>query len=213
MSEDTTPVAGAESGTPTEPAAHDTPPDQVTSEANPPGNAEHDPAKTNPNPAPVVPEHYEFTPPDGYGLDDKQMAGFFDAAKEAGLTQDQLQRVGSEGVKLLQNELDRLSNQQMEQARTWQSEVLNDKELSDGTDLRPEIKESTARVIDTYGGDTLRKALIETGAGNNPAIIRAFVQIGKAMGASSGFQTGKSSPTPKRPGTFSELANTLYGDQ
>lgn len=157
------------------------------------------------------PEKYSFTPPEGYSLDEKQMEGFYKAARDAGLTQEQFQHFGEAGTKLLQAEIDRISDAQSKQTQLWLNEVLNDKTISNGEDLTPEAREAASRVIDAYGGDALRKALSETGAGNNPAIIRAFIQIGKAMGQTPGLQTNSPSPNQKRPSTFSELARTLYG--
>lgn len=65
----------------------------------------------------------------------------------------------------------------------WRAEALADKEV--GGDGRPETLkanlEKARRAIEKFGGPELMKELAETGLGNHPVWVRAFVRIGAAM--------------------------------
>ena len=60
----------------------------------------------------------------------------------------------------------------------WRNEVVNDKEI--GGQALAENLGYAAKVLDTFAPD-LRGVLDETGLGNHPAFVKAFVKIGKAI--------------------------------
>jgi hypothetical protein len=118
---------------------------------------------------------YSFTLPEGYTADE-ELAGELKAlAKENKLSPEAAQKVADLGVKM-----------QMKQAEAWQKtqdawveEVKADKEIG-GEKLDANIALGK-RALETFGGQDLKDLLESTGFGNNPAIIRAFVKIGKAI--------------------------------
>jgi hypothetical protein len=65
-----------------------------------------------------------------------------------------------------------------------------------------------AKAIERFGGDGLREALNVTRAGNHPAVVRAFIQIGKALGDAEGLSTGK--PVVGPPKTPEQAARSFY---
>lgn len=92
----------------------------------------------------------------------------------------------------------------------WLGEIAADKDIGSGdpkSPFKPEVKAALSKIIDQVGGTELRQALDFTGAGNNPAIARAFFKMSKAFtegGPVAGNpQTGK----PQGPG-----AAALYPD-
>ncbi len=160
---------------------------------------------------PAVPEKYEFMPPEGFSVDEKAMGDYEAAAREAGLTQEQFSAITQHGLQFVQQQLEQAGQAQHEQAMKWRQEVLSDRTLSDGNGLNPEAKAAADRVIQSYGGKDLVQALAETGAGNNPTVIRAFVQIGKAMGLAEPPDKGKPAPEKRSGSSFDDIAQRLYG--
>ncbi|MCE2574824.1 hypothetical protein [Komagataeibacter sp. FNDCR2] len=198
--------------------------ESTTTEAQPPaGAAATEGAAPNSEGAPesgeqekppekhAVPEKYEFTPPEGFSVDEKAMGDYEAAAREAGLTQEQFSAITQHGLQFVQQQLEQAGQAQHEQAMKWRQEVLSDRTLSDGTGLNPEAKAAADRVIQSYGGKDLVQALTETGAGNNPTVIRAFVQIGKAMGLAEPPDKGKPAPEKRSGSSFDDIAQRLYG--
>lgn len=159
---------------------------------------------------PAVPEKYEFTPPEGFSVDEKALGDYETAAREAGLTQEQFSAITQHGLQFVQQQLEQAGHAQHEQAMKWRQEVLSDRTLSDGTGLNPDAKAAADRVIQSYGGRDLVQALAETGAGNNPTVIRAFVQIGKAMGLAEPPDKGRPAPEKRGGSTFEDMAQRLY---
>ncbi|PYD61988.1 hypothetical protein [Gluconacetobacter entanii] len=198
--------------------------DSTTSETQPPaGGAASEGAAPNgegaqeggeqekPPEKPVVPEKYEFTPPEGFSVDEKAMGQYEAEAREAGLTQEQFSTITQHGLQFVQQQLEQAGQQQHEQAMKWRQEVLSDRTLSDGNGLNPDAKAAADRVIKAYGGNDLVQALAETGAGNNPTVIRAFVQIGKAMGLAEPPDKGRPAPEKRGGSSFDDIAQRLYG--
>jgi hypothetical protein len=91
----------------------------------------------------------------------------------------------------------------------WQNEVRSDPDIG-GDKLSKEVLPAVSRVIDRFGGDQLREALDFTGAGNHPAMVRAFYQIAKALNESTGAIVG-GVPQPETNKTRPPPAQSLYG--
>lgn len=144
------------------------------------------------------PEKYEaFTLPDGLQADDAQLTEFGDFARDLGLSQEAAQKL-----------LDRYAGVLSEPAKayqqvqeTWIGEIKADKEIG-GANLEKSLG-LAAKALDQFGGKQLREALNVTGAGNHPAIVRAFVAIGKAISEDTFVGGGKTAPEKS-------LAQSLY---
>ena len=61
----------------------------------------------------------------------------------------------------------------------WVDEVKADKEIG-GTNLA-NVQATVARAFDQFGVKGVREALSFTGAGNNPAIVKTFYRMAKAL--------------------------------
>ena len=88
----------------------------------------------------------------------------------------------------------------------WVSEIKADPEIG-GDKLQASIA-SAARAIDRLAVPGLREALDLTGAGNNPAIVKAFARIGQMI-AEDRFQPGNGAP----PAARRSPAEVIYGAQ
>lgn len=125
-----------------------------------------------------APENYEFELPEGYELNQEVTEEFTAYARELNLPQDKAQAAVSMGVKLLENAQAKQAEAYAQQVSAWRNEVTNDKEI--GGPALAENLSYAAKVLDTYAPD-LRAVLDETGLGNHPAFVKAFVKIGKAI--------------------------------
>lgn len=169
-----TPEAGTQPAT--EPAAAAPAPGQD-------GGAPQDQAPAGEQPKPEekpqgAPEAYEFAMPEGFELN-KEVAGEFESyARELNLPQDKAQAVVDMGVKLMQSAQAKQAEAFEQTQQQWRSEVVNDKEI--GGQALAENLGYAAKVLDTFAPD-LRAVLDETGLGNHPAFVKAFVKIGKAI--------------------------------
>ena len=169
-----TPEAGTQPATDTAAAAPATGQD---------GGAPQDQAPAGEQPKPEekpqgAPEAYEFVMPEGFELN-TEVAGEFEAyARELNLPQDKAQAVVDMGVKLMQSAQTKQAEAFAQTQQQWRNEVVNDKEI--GGQALAENLGYAAKVLDTFAPD-LRAVLDETGLGNHPAFVKAFVKIGKAI--------------------------------
>lgn len=149
-----------------------------------------------------APEAYEFAMPEGYELN-KEVSGEFEAyARELNLPQDKAQAVVDMGVKLMQNAQAKQVEAFQQTQKEWREAVVNDKELG-GAALAENLSYA-AKVLDTFAPD-LRTVLDETGLGNHPAFVKAFVKIGKAISEDRLVGGAQQSP-----GAVSDPAATLF---
>lgn len=125
-----------------------------------------------------APENYEFELPEGYELNQEVTEEFTAYARELNLPQDKAQAAVSMGVKLLESAQAKQAEAYAQQVSAWRNEVTNDKDI--GGPALAENLSYAAKVLDTYAPD-LRAVLDETGLGNHPAFVKAFVKIGKAI--------------------------------
>lgn len=158
-------------------------------------------AEANTEPA-AAPEKYDFAMPEGFELN-QEVAGEFEAyARELNLPQDKAQAVVDMGVKLMQSAQSKQAEMYQQTQEQWRNEVVNDKEI--GGQALAENLSYAAKVLDTFAPD-LRGVLDETGLGNHPAFVKAFVKIGKAI--SEDRLVGGAQQTP---GAVSDPAAKLF---
>ena len=135
----------------------------------------------------------EFALPDGIAKDSPLLVTFSAEAAKLGIPQDQAQAlVTAVGEKLATDakaSAEAQAGAQMsawvQTNEAWQAEIKADPEIG-GARFEP-MKVNVARLFDDYVGPlnsperkALNEALLHTGAGNNPAIVRAFAKIAAA---------------------------------
>lgn len=213
-----TPAAAPASPTDAKPAAAVSPEPAKTEPAKAPAALTDAPAEAvkpeaegekKPEAKPSVPEKYEFKFPDGFQADEKRIGELSEFAKTKGWDQDTAQAALDMHLKELKAQTDGIYNQWHDMQRTWQSEVGADKEIGNGQNgLKPEAAKQVARAIDALPpalGQEFRKALNFTGAGNNPAVVKALHFLGQF------FTEGK--PVTGKPagGAPKRAADVFYG--
>jgi hypothetical protein len=170
-----TPEAGTQPATETAPAAPATEQPGGEPQAQAPAGEQPKTEEAKPQGAP---EAYEFTMPEGFELNKEVSTEFEAYARELNLPQDKAQAVVDMGVKLMQSAAAKQAEAFAQTQKEWRDAVVNDKELG-GAALAENLSYA-AKVLDTFAPD-LRAVLDQTGLGNHPAFVKAFVKIGKAI--------------------------------
>jgi len=163
----------------------------------------------------AVPESYaEFKAPEGHQLDPDIMKEAGEMFKGMKLTQGNAQKLVDFYVSKTQEAFQAPFNAYRDMVEGWVKEIKADPEIGGKLD---QVKSTVASAIDSLGDPKLasdfRKAMDLTGAGNNPAFIRAFYKLsqlvteGKAVAG-----TGPSAHGQTEPGkaTRPSQAHSLY---
>lgn len=140
-----------------------------------------------------APEAYEdFTAAEGVEFDAEVLGEFKGLAKELNLPQGDAQKVADIGVKLAQKWADESQARVAEMQEGWKTATEADKEI--GGDALPLNLSTAKRALDTYGSPALADLLNESGLGNHPEVIRAFVKIGKTISEDTVVTGGNAEP-------------------
>ena len=170
-------------------------------------------SKTSETDAPKgAPEQYEFNTKVADApeeLDPDVVTAFGDVAKDLDLPQDAAQKVLDKMAPVIQAKQAKV----LEQVRSdWANDSQSDSEFG-GEALTANL-DIAKTALDTFGTDSLKSLLQETGFGNHPEIIRFMYRAGKAIsedeyvGSSQGAARGSNVPQD-----FNGIANALYSNQ
>jgi hypothetical protein len=154
---------------------------------------------------PAIPVYTDFKLPEGVTLDKPSMDAAQALFKEARLPQDQAQKFIDLAVSREQAAAHKGVQAFVELQNKWVSEIKADPDI--GGDKLAASLATAARAIDRLGVPGLKEALDLTGAGNHPAVVKAFVRLGQ-MVSEDRFQPGNNAPpaAPRSP------AEVIYGD-
>lgn len=157
---------------PTKPAPKDAPVDTKPTDAKP------DATKDAPKDTKVegAPEKYEFKAPQDIKLDDQVVVAFSEVAKDLNLTQDNAQKILDKVAPLIEL---RAKDALTAQRTTWVEQAKADKEI--GGEKLAENLAIAKKAYETFGSKELGTFLEQTGLGDNPHLIRAFLRAGKAI--------------------------------
>jgi len=155
---------------------------------------------------PARPTYEAFKAPEGVKLDEALTAQATELFADMGLSQDQAQKLVNFHAGQMQALAQANAKAYADLQTTWVNEIKADPEIG-GTKLQSSLG-LAANAIDRLGIPGLKEALDLTGAGNNPAVVRAFVAMGRMM-SEDRFAAGNGAPaaSPKNP------AQVIYGDQ
>lgn len=191
MTEAATTTEGAASPAAVQPEA------QAPAPATPSATEQAQQPAQQPKPEGPPAEYADFTFGEGQALDPAIVADIKAAAKDAGMTQAQAQKVAELAVKRVEAERSRQSDA-LTQARTqWADAARADKEYG-GQNLEASLGYAK-KALDAYGSPELKALLNETGLGNHPELIRAFVRAGKAISEDRIITGGRQAPPPADP--------------
>ncbi len=130
-----------------------------------------------------APEKYEFKAAEGVTLDADLVTELSTVAKELNLPQEQAQKFADLGGKLVEKTAKGIQEAQTKswaEARTkWVTEIKTDKEL--GGSNFSQSREMALRAV-RFAGVPELKQVFDSGWGDHPALFKAFVKFGKALG-------------------------------
>jgi hypothetical protein len=130
--------------------------------------------------------------PDGMQVDKDLVDKFTPIAKELGLKSDQAQKIANLYAERIQAQEKSVTDAWANQQKSWAEANRKDPEIG-GPNYDANV--AVAReAISKFGGEALRKEIDELGIGDNPALLKAWVQIGKATGTDKVGRTGQPVP-------------------
>lgn len=127
-----------------------------------------------------APEKYEFKAGEGQELDTAALEQFEPIARELNLTNEQAQKmVDLYGTKIMPMVQKQQAESWQKTTEKWAADVKADKEI--GGDKLTANLSAAQRALDQFGDPELKEYLDSTGLGNYPALVKAFIKVGKAM--------------------------------
>jgi hypothetical protein len=165
--------------------------------------------------ADVVPDKYELTAPEGYEVDKAIVEEVTPLFKELKLTQAQAQSLtdvwNKHSIEAAKSVEEAVTNQR----NSWREEVAKATDIGDGKDgLKPEVRKNIDAAISTLGDAKaiadFKSAMDFTGAGDNPAFIRAMNQFGKLLGEGTPVRGAGPAPVTAPGAGPKNAAQALY---
>jgi hypothetical protein len=134
-----------------------------------------------------APESYaDFTLPENMEVNAAVLDEFKGMAKEVNLPQEQAQKFVEMGAKLTQEAVENFALSQVEayakKVEGWHKTRAEDTELGGTEDKQKEVLSHASKVAKALGGESLLKAMDETGAGNHPEVIRSLYRLRDLIG-------------------------------
>lgn len=121
----------------------------------------------------------DFKMPDGMTIDAEELARAHALFAESGLPQEHAQKFVDHAVSREKAAAERGLKAFIELQNKWVSEIKADPDIG-GAKLNASMA-AAARAIDRLAVSGLREALNLTGAGNHPAVVKAFVRLGQLI--------------------------------
>lgn len=133
-----------------------------------------------------APEKYEaFTLPEGVKIDEKVLEAAQPLFKELGLSQEQAQKLVAFQAEQIKAGGEAGAKAYEDLRADWRTKTSSDKDLGNGTDLKPEVKANIGRALDLVPAEA-KAAFLEacdlTGAGDHPAVIRVLNALASRIG-------------------------------
>ena len=165
------------------------------------------PEDTEQTPEAQPPIEYDLKLPEGTKADEALMGQYKELLQSAKVPPETAQKLMDLHASTLKQAVSQPYDCWRETQKTWQAEIKADKEIG-GPNLQKNLS-SVAKLIDSLGAEQardFRQALNFTGAGNNPAVIKALVKLSQAH-TEPGLVSGGPPPAPAKT-----AAQKLYPD-
>jgi hypothetical protein len=163
-------------------------------------------AQDNPPPQATLAEYEDFALPEGVEVDTQTMSEARGLLAELGLPQEQAQRLVDFYAGKIRQFGESQAGNWVTLNEKWVSDFKADREI--GGDRIQETVAAAARAMDRFGTPGLREALIMTGAGNHPEVIRFVARVGRAT-AEDRFVVAAGASA----GSSRSAADVLYPEQ
>jgi hypothetical protein len=146
-----------------------------------------------------APEAYDdFKLPEGMQFEGEQLEAFTEFGQKYGLSQDAAQNL----IDMHLGQVDKITTLQQETwdeiKADWRKQSLADKDLQDEEGNAEAAIAIAVKGVEALGGKALKEAFDLTGAGEHPAVVKAFHKLGK-MAVEDEFVFGGGSGDQKTP--------------
>lgn len=174
--------------------------------------------------APETPDGYDLTPPEGIEFDPDMTSAYKAKLHELGISQDQAKELTAwyfENMQPTPEQAAAFTEQQIAErnARAFEEtdKILRQEWKADYDANVQQVQKVTGLVTKLTESDEFRNALIETGVGSDPRLVRGFLAIAAAISEDvlEGVTIGPAPPPaePKKFGTESRLSwPSMEGD-
>lgn len=141
-------------------------------------------------------EYAAFKLPEGVTVDEKALGDFKAISQEAKVPQEVAQKYVDLYAGKLKEATEAIYQSWHDTQSKWVKEINADPEV--GGDKLKDATSNAAKALDhpALKVPGLREALIFTGAGNHPAVLKFFARLGKAVSADGTFVSGNPKSTP-----------------
>lgn len=148
----------------------------------------------------VIPEKYEITAPEGFeGIDEALLNDFTPLAKEAGISNEQAQKLADLYSKQVMAQEQAQEQQWFKQREEWVNELKSDPEFGNGNEETFRGNVGKAQLaLEQFGTPALKQYLLDTGLGDNVHVLKLMAKVGGALGEDS-FISGGGGGARKRP--------------
>lgn len=137
----------------------------------------------------------ELKLPENSPLDPARVDAIAALAKERGLSQEAAQEILNSESAAVASYVEKQEAVLAQRKAEWVEELKKDPNI--GGEKFAENAELSKRVLATFGDDDLSKALIDTGLGNYPPLVRFMNKVGRAMAEDRLVTPGAAAPGPK----------------
>ncbi len=146
----------------------------------------------------VVPEKYDLKLPENSALDPSYIEELSAWAKEMKLSNEDAQSILERDSGLAQKGVDALTLKAQEQSQKWAAEAKLDKDIG-GAKFEESVNKSHEALRTLFPNTDFKEFLDKTGLGNNPAVIKGFVQIWQMLNPNKIYtQTNQPPARPTR---------------
>lgn len=155
-------------------------------ETQQPAAPQAEPQKTDakPDQAQGAPESYaDFTVAEGITMHADLLDGFKGLAKELGLSQESAQKLIDLQAKVELASAEATQAALVEQSQQWAADTKADPEIG-GANYDANVQ-TALKAVHAFASPELVQLLNDSGLGNHPAMVKAFLRIGKAISEDS----------------------------
>ncbi|ANZ44216.1 hypothetical protein [Cloacibacillus porcorum] len=156
---------------------------------------------------PSVPERYELTMLEGWGLDEDGLAELTPIMQGLGASNEQVQAIADLYVRRLSAAREAQLAADAATVKAWQDEIVQDPEI--GGPALEENLAAVSRVLARYAGDEFVGWMKDTNLGNYPPFVKAMVKMAKDLSDDSFIPGGRGGGMGGDP--MKEAANLIYG--
>lgn len=162
-----------------------------------------------------APDKYEpYKIPEGFELNEERVTAFNELAKKLNLSQAGAQEMINAHVDEVTKAMEQPYEDFVNTRKQWRKDMAADTEIGNGKDdLKPEVKANMAAMISSLPTElqpAFKEAMVLTGAGDNPAFVKAVNFWSKGFTEGKPVTPGNPSPASQPGGGNQSAAQVMY---